>query len=94
MRICNSSPAAEERIKAAANMFPKLIPANQSIKKLFGLVSISLLLSGCSAIAAIPLPLRIASNVHTAIMVIQDIDDNPDNDSWIADYIKEPPPQE
>ena len=59
------------------------------MKKLLGLVSILLLLNGCAAIAAIPLPIRIASNIHTAITVIKNTDDNPDNDSWIVVKLRE-----
>ena len=59
------------------------------MKKLLGLASILLLLNGCAAIAAIQLPKRIASNIHTAITVIKNTDDNPDNDSWIVVSLRE-----
>jgi len=59
------------------------------MKKYFGLASILLLLNGCAAIAAIPLPIRIASNIHTAFTVINNTDDNPDNDSWIVVSLRE-----
>ncbi len=59
------------------------------MKKFMGVVSILLLLNGCAAIAAIPLPLKIASNIHTAFTVINNTDDNPDNDGWIANNLRE-----
>ena len=59
------------------------------MKKFLGLVSILLLLNGCAAIAAIPLPLKIASNIHTAVTIINYTDDNPDNDGWIAANVRE-----
>ncbi len=95
MNIRNSSPAAEEKIKVATatKIFPKLVSTNRPLKKIFCLASISLLLSGCSAIAAIPLPLRLASNIHTAVTVIKNTDDNPDNDSKIISYLTEKLPE-
>ncbi len=95
MNIRNSSPAAEERIKAATatKMFPKFVSTNRPTKKIFCAVSISLLLNGCSAIAAIPLPLRLASNIHMAVTVIKNTDDNPDNNGWIVDQITDVTPQ-
>jgi len=93
MNIHNSSPAAEEKMKAATNKFSTIVSTNQPITKFFCLVSISLLLSGCSAIAAIPIPLRIISNLHTVITVARNTDDNPDNDSRVITYLTEKLPE-
>ncbi len=59
------------------------------MKKFLGAVSILILLNGCAAIATIPLPLRITSNIHTAVTVINNMDDNPDNNGWVANNLRE-----
>ena len=58
------------------------------MNKIFGVVLIPLLLNGCAAIASIPLPLRITNNLHTAVTVVNNMDDDPDNDGWIVDSAK------
>lgn len=59
------------------------------MKKFLGVVSILLLLNGCTAIVAIPLPLRVANNIHTAVTVVNNMDDNPDNDGWMVNNVRE-----
>lgn len=58
------------------------------MNKIFGVVLIPLLLNGCAAIASIPLPLRIINNLHTAVTVANNMDDDPDNDGWVVDSAK------
>ena len=92
MRTFN--PATEKRMRAPIEKINELVYTNRTMKKFLGVVSILLLLNGCSAIVAIPLPLRIASNIHMAVTVVNNMDDNPDNDGWIADNVREVLPQE
>ena len=61
---------------------------NRFLIRLFCVVLVSLLLNGCAAVASIPVPLRIASNIHTGYTLYKNLDDNPENDSWYVSYIK------
>ena len=38
--------------------------------------------------ASAPIPLRIASNIHSGYSVYKNLDDDPENDSWYMGYIK------
>ena len=56
--------------------------------RLYFVLLISLFLNGCAVMASAPIPLRIASNLHSGYSVYKNLDDNPDNDSWYMGYIK------
>ena len=56
--------------------------------RLICIICITLLLNGCAAVASMPVPFKIANNIHTAYTVYKNIDNNPDNDSWYVSYIK------
>ena len=81
-------------MRTAIEKINELVYTNRTMKKFLGVGSILLLLNGCAAIAAVPLPLKIASNLHTAVTVINNTDDNPDNDGWLVDNVREMLPQE
>lgn len=61
---------------------------NQKAIRIVSVLLITLLLNGCAAIASVPIPLRIASNVHTGYSLYKNLDNNPENDSWYMGYIK------
>ena len=65
-----------------------VIYTNRSLFRFCFVILISLLLNGCAVIATAPVPLRIASNLHTGYSLYKNMDDNPDNDSWYMSYIK------
>ncbi len=84
-------------MRTAIEKINELVYTNRTMKKFLGVVSILsilLLLNGCAVIAAVPLPLKIASNLHTAVTVINNMDDNPDNDGWLVDNVRKVLPQE
>ena len=70
------------------NLNRVFISTNQYLIRLFCIASISLTLGGCAAVASVPIPLRIASNIHSGYSLYKNLDNDPENDSWYVSYIK------
>lgn len=51
------------------------------------ILSLVYTMTGCAAIAAIPIPLRILSNLHTGVTVKNNLDDDPNNNGWVVDAL-------
>lgn len=70
------------------NLFRLFCFTNLKTVRIASVLLIVLLLNGCAAIASMPIPLRIANNIHTGYSLYKNLDGKPENDSWYMSYLK------